>query len=124
MNVRCCSNGDILTAESSIGTIKRFSKSGELLGVVGKARIGGGCKHVAVAVDEKRDRYYMMNVDKDHICVLVPLSEAPEMTSEEALADAARKGLAKKLIGNGLWMAIAPQMHLLFPQLIQRIPRL
>lgn len=99
MNVRCCSNGDILTAESSIGTIKRFSKSGELLGVVGKARIGGGCKHVAVAVDEKRDRYYMMNVDKDHICVLVPLSEAPEMTSEEALADAARKGLAKKLIG-------------------------
>ncbi len=99
MNVRCCSNGDILTAESSIGTIKRFSKSGELLGVVGKAKIGGGCKHVALALDEKRDRYYMMNVDKDHICVMVPLSEAPEMTPEEALADAARKGLGRKLVG-------------------------
>ena len=27
MNVRCCPNGEILTAESSIGDIKRFSKN-------------------------------------------------------------------------------------------------
>ncbi|MFO1000625.1 MAG: hypothetical protein U0936_09810 [Planctomycetaceae bacterium] len=99
MNVRCCDNGDILTAESSIGTIKRFSKTGELIGVVGKAKIGGGCKHVAVAFDEKRDRYYMMNVDKDHICVLVPNAEAPEITPEEALARQAREGLGQKLVG-------------------------
>ena len=99
MNVRCCDNGDILTAESSIGTIKRFNKEGELIGVVGKAKIGGGCKHVAVAFDEKRDRYYMMNVDKSHICVLVPNAEAPEITPDEALAKEAREGLGMKLIG-------------------------
>ncbi|MGB4741562.1 MAG: hypothetical protein WBH50_25465, partial [Fuerstiella sp.] len=89
MNVRCCSNGDILTAESSVGNIKRFSKDGKYLGLVGKAKIGGGCKHVAVGVDEKRNRYYTMNIDKDHICVMVPLSEAPEMTPDELLAKAA-----------------------------------
>lgn len=99
MNVRCCDNGDILTAESSIGTIKRFSKDGELLGVVGKAKIGGGCKHVALGFDAKRDRYYMMNIDKDHICVLVPNAEAPELTSDEVMAKEARNGLGEKLVG-------------------------
>lgn len=99
MNVRCCDNGDILTAESSIGTIKRFSKDGELLGVVGKAKIGGGCKHVALGFDSTRDRYYMMNIDKSHICVLVPNAEAPEITPDEALAKEAREGLGRKLIG-------------------------
>ncbi|MBC7967790.1 MAG: hypothetical protein H7Z17_17905, partial [Fuerstia sp.] len=99
MNVRCCDNGDILTAESSIGTIKRFSKDGELLGVVGKAKIGGGCKHVALGFDAQRNRYYMMNVDKDHICVLVPNAEAPELTSDEVMAKEARLGLGEKLVG-------------------------
>ena len=99
MNVRCCDNGDILTAESSIGTIKRFNSSGQLISVVGKAKIGGGCKHVAVGFDAKRDRYYMMNVDKSHICVLVPNAEAPETTPDELLSRAAREGLGKKLIG-------------------------
>jgi hypothetical protein len=99
MNVRCCDNGDILTAESSIGTIKRFNKNGELVGIVGKAKIGGGCKHVALGFDSKRDRYYMMNVDKSHICVLVPNAEAPEITADEALAKEARDGLGRKLVG-------------------------
>ncbi len=99
MNVRCCDNGDILTAESSVGTIKRFNKNGELVGVIGKAKIGGGCKHVALGFDSKRDRYYMMNVDKSHICVLVPNAEAPEITPDEALANEAREGLGKKLVG-------------------------
>jgi hypothetical protein len=99
MNVRTCSNGDILTAESSIGTIKRFSASGELLGVIGKARISGGCKHVALGFDEKRNRHYMMHVDKSQICVLVPNAEAPDATPEEQLSKVAREGLGKKLVG-------------------------
>ena len=108
MNVRCCENGDILTAESSIGTIKRFSKDGELLGIVGKAKIGGGCKHVALGFDEKRNRYYMMNVDKDHICVMLPNDEAPELTSDEAMAKQARDGLGQKLIGEWSLDGVAP----------------
>lgn len=100
MNVRCCSNGDILTAESSIGWIKRFNAAGELVSVIGKAGIGGGCKHVALGFDSTRDRYYMMNVDKSHICVLVPKAEAPEFNEEELAAQAARAGLGEKLVGS------------------------
>lgn len=100
MNVRCCDNGDVLTAESSIGDIKRFSPDGELLGYVGRAKIGGGCKHVAIAFDAKRDRYYMQHQDKGHICVLVPLSEITGPSEDELLEKAAREGLGKKLIGS------------------------
>lgn len=76
MNVICTSSGDILTAESSIGKIKRFNQAGELVSVVGKARIGGGCKHVALGFDESRNRYYVQYEDKNAICVLMPHAEA------------------------------------------------
>jgi hypothetical protein len=99
MNVRCCGNGDIITAESSVGSIKRFNSEGEYLGFVGRAKIGGGCKHVAVGWDEQRDRYYLMNVDKSHVCVLVPLAEAPQLTADEQDAKTARAGLGQKLVG-------------------------
>jgi hypothetical protein len=66
---------------------------------VGRAKIGGGCKHVAVGWDEQRDRYYLMNVDKSHVCVLVPLAEAPELTADEQDAKSARDGLGQKLVG-------------------------
>ncbi len=99
MNVRCCANGEILTAESSIGDIKRFSADGKLLAYIGRAKISGGCKHVAIDWDPQLDRYYMMNVADNSICVLVPLSEAPEFTAEELAAKAAREGLGRKLVG-------------------------
>ena len=74
MNVICCADGNILTAESSIGKIKRFDPSGEMIGYVGRARIGGGCKHVAIGFDEKRDRYYVQYEDNHQICLLMPKS--------------------------------------------------
>lgn len=82
MNVICTSAGEILTAESSIGKIKRFNQAGELVGVVGKARIGGGCKHVALGFDESRNRYYVQYEDKNSICVLMPHSEAEVVMAE------------------------------------------
>ncbi len=105
MNVRCCSNGDILTAESSLGFIKRFNKDGALVSTVGKAKIGGGCKHVAIGFDEKRDRYYMQYQDRNQICVLVPLAEAPEVTAEEKAALEAQQGLARKLTGDSITLS-------------------
>lgn len=99
MNVRCCSNGDILTAESSIGDIKRFNQEGEFLGYVGRASVGGGCKHVAIGWDSDRDWHYMMNQDKANIAVLVPLDQAPAETDEERASREAMQGLGKKLIG-------------------------
>jgi hypothetical protein len=100
MNVRCCDNGDILTAESSIGTIKRFNQAGELVGLIGKAKIGGGCKHVALGFDKARDRYYIQFEDKNGICVLVSKSEATALTEDEIAAKKAKEGLGSKLVGN------------------------
>ncbi len=99
MNVRCCENGDIITAESSIGTIKRFDAEGKLLGTIGKAKIGGGCKNVALAHDTKLDRYYMMYEDEGAICVLVKISEIKGETDNERETREATEGLGVKLIG-------------------------
>lgn len=99
MNVRCCENGEILTAESSIGDIKRFSKDGEFLGLVGRASVGGGCKHVAIGWDSERNWHFMMNQDKSSVAVLVPRDQAPEETDEEKESRIAMEGLGKKLIG-------------------------
>lgn len=99
MNVLQTSDGAILTAESSIGNIKKYDTQGNLLAYIGKAKIGGGCKHCAIGFDEKRDRYYMQHEDAHHICVLVPVSDAPEMTADEQQAKVAREGLGRKLIG-------------------------
>lgn len=99
MNIRCVGSDEILTAESSIGNIKRYSKEGKYLGLVGTARIGGGCKHVALSVDQKLNRYYIMNQNGGDIAVLVPRSEATEDTQDEKDSREARQGLGKKLIG-------------------------
>jgi hypothetical protein len=106
MNVRCCSNGEILTAESSIGDIKRFSKKGEFLGIVGRASVAGGCKHVAIGWDNERNWHYMMNQDKSSVAVLVPKEQAPEETSEERSSRIAMEKLGHKLVGT--WV-IAPK---------------
>ena len=99
MNVICCNNGDILTAESSIGKIKRFNAEGEMIGYVGKARIGGGCKHVSIGFDEKRDRYYIQYEDKNHICILAPNGEAEEVLAEKREKQKAGEAIVKGIEG-------------------------
>ncbi|MBX3443137.1 MAG: hypothetical protein KF774_12090 [Planctomyces sp.] len=108
MNVRCCPDGAILAAESSIGNIKRFDADGKLVQLIGKAKIGGGCKHVALGWDAKRDRYYIMHEDKSEICALWSLAEAPEHTEDELLAKAAREGLGEKLVGGWAREGLGP----------------
>jgi hypothetical protein len=83
MNVRCEPDGDILTAESSIGHIKRFDRDGKLISFVGTAKVAGGCKHVAIGFDPDRNYYYMMHEDLSHVAVLVLKEEAPEETDDE-----------------------------------------
>ena len=102
MNV-CCQGEEVLTAESSIGHIKRFSADGKLLAYIGTAPIGGGCKHVAVAHDRVSDRYFMFNQDRKCITVLVSKLEAAEESDEERAARLAMSGLGQKLIGS--WKA-------------------
>ncbi len=99
MNVRCCSNGEILTAESSIGHIKRFSQAGEYLGFVGTAKVAGGCKHVAIGFDSSRNWHYMMNEDRSHVAVLVPRADAPAETEDEKLSREAITAMGKFIYG-------------------------
>ncbi len=99
MNVRCCSNGEILTAESSIGHIKRFSQAGEYLGFVGTAKVAGGCKHVAIGFDPIRNWHYMMNEDRSHVAVLIPRADAPAETEDEKLSRDAVASMGKFIYG-------------------------
>jgi len=106
MNVRCRGTDEILTAESSIGHIKRYSTDGKFLGMVGTAKVAGGCKHVAIGFDPDRNIYYMMHEDLSHVAVLVIKEEAPEETDDERLSREAMEGLGKKLVGT--WDALPP----------------
>ncbi len=99
MNVCCAKNGDMLTAESSIGKIKRFDAAGKLVAYVGRARIGAGCKHVALGFDSARDRYYIQYQDKNQICILVPNSEASEALVEQKTKQAKLAEASQPLIG-------------------------
>jgi hypothetical protein len=81
MNLRFTPNGDILTAESGVGVIKRFSPKGEYQGVVGKARLQGGCKHVAIAATPDGSHLYMLDITQERIAVLSPTS-APQATPD------------------------------------------
>ncbi|MCA9041134.1 MAG: hypothetical protein KDA65_12350 [Planctomycetaceae bacterium] len=80
MNVRCCSNGDVLTAESSVGNIKRFSPEGELLANIGHVQVTGGCKNVAIEFDEIRNRYYMMDLPNHTIHILHAVTPSKQVT--------------------------------------------
>lgn len=99
MNVICYENGELVAAESSIGHVKRFSADGKYLGTVGRARIGGGCKHVALDFDAKRDRYYVQYEDLNHICVLLPNAEAAPFVADEDAKQKQAEAAFTKLAG-------------------------
>jgi hypothetical protein len=104
MNVLRYENGDLLTAESSIGTLKRFNADGKLLGVIGRARIGEGCKHVAIGFDPQRERYYVQYQDRNHICVLLPNAEAAPLVDQENRQIAAAEKIMASFAGK--WILV------------------
>lgn len=86
MNACPLPDGTVLTAESSIGHIKKFDQDGNWVAYIGKAEIGGGCKHCALGFDEERDLYFMMKRDDHAICVLGSITENPLSGIEKTLA--------------------------------------
>ena len=70
MNVCFGKNSDVYTAESNTGRIKRFSPKGELLDYVGDVKLVPGCKKVSIAVSEKADRVYMLDITRNHIILM------------------------------------------------------
>lgn len=69
MNLCFGSAGEVFTAESE-GYIKRFSKEGSFLGIVGQAKVSGGCKNVAIAVSPEGDKAYFFDLQGSRIVVL------------------------------------------------------
>ena len=69
MNLCFGSAGEVFTAESE-GYIKRFSKEGSFLGIVGQAKVSGGCKNVAIAVSPVGDKAYFFDLQGSRIVVL------------------------------------------------------
>ncbi len=88
MNVLCCPDGSVLTSESTLGKIKRFDADGELVGNIGTAKIGTGCKNVAFGFDESRDRYFVQYKDKNSICILDRVEGAEHAEDSEVEAQA------------------------------------
>lgn len=70
MNVCFNRNGDVFTAESNTGRIKRFSAEGEFLDFVGDVKLVPGCKNVSIAVTPDHSKVYMLDLTRNHIVVM------------------------------------------------------
>lgn len=70
MNLRFGPGGEVYTAESELGRIKRFNPDGTFLGVVGKVKLVPGCKQVAIAVTPDGGRVYMLDITRNQIIIM------------------------------------------------------
>lgn len=70
MNIRFGPEGEVYTSEASLGRIKRYTRDGKFLGVVGEAKIVPGCKHVAIGVSKDGRRVYLLDITRSQIAVL------------------------------------------------------
>ncbi|WP_339730526.1 hypothetical protein [uncultured Gimesia sp.] len=70
MNVAVGRAGEVYTAESNLGYIKRYSADGKYLDFVGKVKLVPGCKNVSIMVSPDGDRVYMMDLTRNHIIVM------------------------------------------------------
>jgi sugar lactone lactonase YvrE len=70
MNVCFGKNGDVFTAESNTGRIKRFTADGKFVDYVGDIKLVPGCKNVSIAVSPDGDRVYMLDITRNHIVLM------------------------------------------------------
>ena len=82
MNVAVGRAGEVYTAESNLGYIKRYSADGKYLDFVGKVKLVPGCKNVSIMVSPDGDRVYMMDLTRNHIIVMARKPTATASTSK------------------------------------------
>lgn len=84
MNVCFNGAGDVFTAESGTGRIKRFSPNGEFVSYVGDVELVPGCKNVSIAVSPDASRVYMLDLTRNHIVRMEakPVGEAADASVE------------------------------------------
>lgn len=86
MNVCLGPNGTVLTSESE-GFVKCFQADGTYVGLIGKAKVAGGCKNVSIATSPDGDRVYFYDLEKSRVVVMArenPTDEAkPKKTASK-----------------------------------------
>lgn len=70
MNVCFNSTGEVFTAESGTGRIKRFNADGHLVSYVGDVDLVPGCKNVSIAVSPDSSKVYMLDLTRNHIVMM------------------------------------------------------
>ncbi|WP_298859052.1 hypothetical protein [uncultured Gimesia sp.] len=83
MNVAVGRNGEVYTAESNLGYIKRYSTEGKYLDFIGKVKLVPGCKNVSIMVSPDGSRVYMMDLTRNHIIVMAQKPTATASTSKK-----------------------------------------
>jgi hypothetical protein len=78
MNVAFGPTGDVYTAESTTGRIKRFTPEGTLVEYVGDVKLVPGCKNVSIAVSEDGRRVYMLDITRNHIVLMKQRSDSSD----------------------------------------------
>ena len=94
MNVAFGKDGSVYTAESNTGRIKRYSKDGELLALVGSVKLVPGCKKVSIAVSEDGHRVYMLDITRNHIIVMQARAAETKTARNSAQLDVAATATA------------------------------
>ncbi|TWT34530.1 hypothetical protein [Blastopirellula retiformator] len=80
MNVCFNKSGDVYTAESNTGRIKRFAADGTFKEFVGDVKLVPGCKNVSIAVSPDSDKVYMLDITRNHIVLMQRKSAETEAT--------------------------------------------
>ncbi|KAA1259464.1 hypothetical protein LF1_19980 [Rubripirellula obstinata] len=83
MNLCFDQEGFVYTAEASIGRIKKFDPSGELVSFVGDVELVPGCKNVSIAVSPVSEKIYMLDLTRNHIKVMEPKQDEKPVTEPE-----------------------------------------
>ena len=91
MNVCFNKAGDVFTAESNTGRIKRFTAAGEFVEFVGDVKLVPGCKNVSIAVSPEGDRVYMLDITRNHIVLMQRKSADSSEKTDAAAATAAKE---------------------------------
>jgi DNA-binding beta-propeller fold protein YncE len=84
MNLRFAPNGDLYTAESGLGRIKRYSADGKFLGLVGyvgtnrftrASGLAASCSNIALDISKDAGRIYVLDYKNSLIRVLSPVKD-------------------------------------------------
>lgn len=91
MNLYYSPKGDLYTAESGLGRIKRYSPDGKFLGLVGyvgvarfqqAGRLAASCSNIAVAVNNDESRVYVLDYKDNLIRVMERKNNIKTIASE------------------------------------------